>query len=125
MSKLNFILYKITFQDNDIYYGGNLEKSLWNQMPKKPIKKLEYNLFSVIPILEGYEAYNHLIERVNIGGKEYISRVLLMGKIDGKVDQWILNLNDKSITQKTTVFGQEYDGKKSTGWKEGLRTNNS
>lgn len=113
-------IYKVHFEDGEIYHGGNLNKSLWNQIPKKPIKRLEYNLFSKPIILEGYDSYNHLIEKINIGGKEFISKVFLMGRRGNCWSEvYKLDLNDKSILFYNTDINKEYEGNKCNGWKEG------
>ena len=52
-------LYKIYFEDNSSYNGGNtIHNSLWKEIPDKPIARLEYSILEGEGILlEGFESY--------------------------------------------------------------------
>ena len=61
-------MYNIEFYDNTTFKGGDFKDSLWNKIPGKPIKKLTYKVGKHEVILEGYDAYNHLLEKADFLG---------------------------------------------------------
>jgi len=116
-------MYKTFFEDNTEFIGGNPENSLWNKMPDKPIKKIEYSLLNHTAIFENYESYNHLAEKVEFiltNKKCRITKVLLMAKKNDIVYIFIFDLFLKKVYQDSYTFGKEYCGKSTTGWKKGL-----
>jgi len=116
-------MYTITHKDGQIWQGGSIERSLWNEMPIKPISKIEYTLFKHTLILENYESYNHLIEKTQSllnDNRIKITRIILMAKKENRVYNFIFDLSDNEIKLEINEFGQEYYGKKTSGWKEGI-----
>jgi len=115
-------MYKIIFEDNSEFQGGDFEDSKWNEIPQKPIKRLEYTLVKETLVFENFEAYNHLVERVKfvnrIGGK--ITKVILMAVNKEKVIKIIYDFQSRKILQKYCILGQEYQGRSTTGWKSGI-----
>ncbi len=114
-------MYTITFEDGTKYQGGNLLKSGWNSMPTKPIKEWVYQLAGKQFKMSGYEEYNHIVERVNVGGQEIITKVILMGRVGQLVESYMVDLQLKRIFSNGNIIGTEYQGKSVTGWKTGVR----
>ena len=123
-------MYTVIFENGTNYEGGDLENSRWNDMPDLPIIRLEYSFPSLskenkegqTALMEGYDSYNHLVERINIQAKEIINKVILLGKIDQQVSIITYDCKTKKISQSTAEFGKEYEGKPSTGWKIGIKS---
>jgi len=115
-------MYKIIFEDSTEFLGGEIQDSRWNTMPNKPIKKLIYNVGEKEIVLEGYDSYNHLVERISIVGKSSnrITQLYLMAKKDDNV----LIISIDPVTNKfrfdPAIFGREYYNKATTGWKSGI-----
>ena len=107
----------VKFQDGELIKGVS-----WLELPNKPISKIvmELNLHKII--LQNYESYNYLIERVyNLIGKTMNVRgVYLMGIKENKVHIVYYNLIKEKITESDTEVGQEYNGRPSTGWRNGI-----
>ena len=117
-------MYKIIFNDNEIWAGGEPINSKWNQMPDKPIKKIEYSLWGYTVTFEGYESYNHLKENTMFFLKENqarISKVFLMAKKGNIVYSFMFDYFSREIITTSAEFGKEYYGKNTKGWKEGLK----
>jgi hypothetical protein len=57
-------IFRIVFQDSSVFFGGNsIQKSLWLEIPDKPIARLEYFIFNGEGlILEGFESYLCFVE---------------------------------------------------------------
>jgi hypothetical protein len=120
-------LYSITFENNIIYNKGfktledYLRNSGWITIPDKPIIQIVYLIQNKVYKFANYEAYNHLIEKVNIvGGQIFFTKIFLMGKKDGIVDRTIIDLRNNTITTDQKLFGQEYNNQPTTGWKQGI-----
>ena len=122
-------MYKVYFEDNTIFEGGNITDSKWNLMPSKPIIKIEYDLLNLnhTIVIEGYDSYNHIIEKgYGLFGnamKNQILQIILMGKVQNKVHNVIFNFLTKEVTQTITEFGKEFRNKPTLGWKTGKITN--
>lgn len=118
-------MYKVFFDDETIFDGGHYTNSKWNEMPNKTIKKLEYTLFNKTIILKGFESYNHIVEHSYLSktGSKKILKVILMGKVDQKVYQFIYDFEKHCVLSKIKNFGQEFRMKKTTGWKKGELNN--
>lgn len=119
-------MYKVTFNDGTTFLGGEPQLSLWNNMPDKPIARIEYSMAGHSIILEGYEAYNHIVERarpINKRGIETISKVILMTKKGDSVTCLIFDFlkNHGCYYTRTRKFGYEYNNKPTTGWKKGIK----
>lgn len=117
-------MYKVTFNDNTSFQGGEFYDSKWNEMPSKQIQKLEYWLGDKILVLEGYEAYNHHVQwTVFPFRKQKIKKplkIMLMAKRGNEVLIFSYNLTTGKLDATVKEFGKEYYGKPTTGWKEGL-----
>ena len=110
-------MYKVVFEDNTVFIGGEPNDSKWNEMPDKPIKKIEYYLSKIPIVLENFEAYNHIIERVKFINRpgQRITKIILMGKKKSLVYQLIFDLKKKKMFQEKTLYNKQY-----TGWKIGI-----
>lgn len=118
-------MYKIIFEDNSEFLGGDFENSRWKEIPNKPIKKIEYPLINKLVILENFQAYNHLIEKIqSIDGRKYITKIFLIGKKDNEVTIIQCDFLKKDLTTYKKLFGKEYYGKSTIGWKLGLEGKN-
>ena len=102
--------------------GEIVQNVPWLSLPNEPIKRLKYIFNDKTIILEDYESYNHLVERVYnfIGGSTSIRAVYLLGRKREEVQGIKLNLMDGTITEYTAPYTQEYNGRPSTGWKLGV-----
>jgi hypothetical protein len=117
-------MYTIYFEDGQVWQGGSIENSNWNDMPNKLIKRIDYSILDKHFSMEGFEAYNHIVERVQFvlnANKPKISKVILMGLTNGEVYKLIFNLNTMQITEEISYYGKEYYNKATTGWKSGLK----
>lgn len=102
--------------------GEIVQNTSWLSLPNNPIKRLKYLFNGKIILMENYESYNHLVEKVYnlLGGGTTIRAVYLMGMKNNKVKVIRLNLLDRTIKEEETVFNKEYNGRPSTGWKAGI-----
>ena len=115
-------MYKITFSDGEIWQGGSIENSKWNEMPIKPIQSLNYTLSNKIIILENYEAYNHLIERIyTLDGRQYTTKIILLAKKENNVFKFEFDFLKRKINFDILTFGKEYYGRSTSGWKQGIK----
>ena len=115
-------MYKVYFIDNSVFYGGNIDKTKWNLIPKKPIKKIECTISGKTIVLENYESYNLFNEKglfINRGFGA-ITKLVIMGKKDNNVIRVIYNFMKKKCAYDGKEFGKEWRGKSTIGWKEGL-----
>lgn len=114
--------YKVIFEDKDTWFGGHYADSKWNEMPSKPIAKIIYTLNNKTITLEGYHAYNHLVERACLinKGQSIITQVLLMAKKNDDVLVVIFDLRKKTVKFKPAIYEQEYNKKPATGWRYGI-----
>jgi len=114
-------MYKIYFEDNSIFESSS-DKSEWNKMPSKSIVKIEYKFENNTVLLEGFEAYNHVVEKIQFINKQgqYITKIILMGKHNTQVYQIIFDFQHKRAYQKITKENEEYNENKITGWKKGI-----
>jgi hypothetical protein len=115
--------YIITFVNNTKYEGLSPDTSNWNQMPNMPIHSFFYRLTSTKQVitLTGYQAYNHLVEKVAIPGKEaFTNKVILLAKNNNQVLTVHINLREGLIQFKNEEWGKEYYGWSTKGWKEGI-----
>lgn len=102
--------------------GEIVQDSPWLSMPPEPIQRVKYVFQGKTVMMEGYEAYNHLVERYYalIGEGKGIRAIYLMGMSGKNVDVLSLNVITGHIKQERTLIGQEYNGRPSTGWKSGI-----
>lgn len=111
-------MYKITYQDNTVFVGSQPQNSKWNLI-NKPIFKIEYPLLKIT--LQGFEMYNHLIELptiIRVG--QFVSKIILMGRKNNDVLKIIYDSIKGKIYSESAIFGKEYQGCMSTGWKMGV-----
>ncbi len=115
--------YKIVYEDKTTFKGGNPDNSKWTEI-NKPIIKWEYKLGKQTIIFEGYEAYNHVVERFQIMGQKPgqngICGIILMVKMANQVHKVMFNFRTSKVTQELVEFGKEYRGKPHSGWKKGI-----
>ena len=116
----------IAYYEDEIIHGkpiGELGTG-WNNLPDKPIRKLEYvNPYGDNIPLEGYAEYNHFVEVIQqMGGKPYLARIFIMGANNSKVMVHEIMLDEAHLGHVITrecVRGTEYDGEPSWGWRKG------
>lgn len=130
-------MYTVIFSDGTTFEGGSPAKSLWNEIPHKPIQSIEYSLTPFIKYrFSGFESYNHCVERIRGVNKslELISKVIIMGRTRNRVYQIMMD-KDGNVFQLVVPEGKEYspqskiidgkfagwdNGKALSGWHEGL-----
>jgi len=115
--------YKVIFIDGAEFQGGEVENSKWNEMPDKPIKTIEYTLGIQTIVMTNYEAYNHIVERVQIVNKESktnISKLILMLKKGDDVLNFIYDYKKNKFYPEISEYGKEYNKKPVNGWKTGV-----
>jgi len=111
-------MYKIIFEDNTEFEGGNLENSLWNEIPNKPIKELKYYLENKTLRLIEYDFYNHEIEKIVLMNDKKIicNSIILSAKKGNNVLRIIIDI-------KTQLVGTKWVKSNKlniSGWKLGL-----
>lgn len=115
-------MYSIYFEDNTVFQGGTIEDSKWNDIPlDKSIIRVEYTINEHKVVLEGYEAYNHIVEKtfiVNQGCRA--NKLILMVKKDQDVMLIVYDLVKQSFKPDLKIFGKEYNNKPVKGWKRGV-----
>lgn len=111
----------IKFNDGELIQGKS-----WKDLPNKPIKRIKVHLGSKTLLLENYESYNFLIEKVYniLGGNQFVRSIYIIGRKNDKIEGIRANYLNKTIQRFTSTFGQEYNGKPSTGWKCGVTNQN-
>jgi len=117
----------IKFEDGEL-----IQNVPWLSLPNKPIKRITYDFDGKKIILEDYEEYNHLVEKVFnvLGGITQIRSVYLMGRKEGISYITRLDMLSKQIQRYKTEIDKEYsaipceplwiNGRPSTGWKKGV-----
>lgn len=126
-SNMHFIAY---FEDEEVS-GKSLGEpdTGWNNLPDKPICKLEYvNPYGETIVLDGYAEYNHFIEVIQqMGGKPFLARIFIMGTENGSVKVHEIMLDEMHLGQvitKECARGTEYNGEPSWGWRRGIVSGN-
>lgn len=122
-------MFEIIFEDNSTFKGGkNIENSKWNDMPNKRIIQLNYTFLGHEVTLKGYESYNHLVEKVNNinQGITSITKVILLAKkTNNEVKRIIFDINKNKVSSDDVVYGKEYKGRSTKGWKLGIPSSNT
>ena len=127
-------IFRVVFEDDSEYVGGNVEFPGWGKVSKeKKIKALELNLPNLKDkiVLEGYDLYNFFI-----GAKKPINKNLMiichmygLGHRRGIVTSYRITLiSDKmekhkvgDVTVRKFPWGKEGIGRTATiGWKQGV-----
>jgi hypothetical protein len=115
-------VYKITFEDGTTFVDkDDVNNSKWNTMPKKIIKRIDYELYGIKLKLENFESYNHLIKHANvILGRKFdgIVGIIMLAKHKEINIQFFYNLITGEFEQKIIDINEL---KPSSGWKEGLK----
>jgi|WetSurSiteA1Bulk_404760.scaffolds.fasta_scaffold06136_6 hypothetical protein len=114
-------MYYLKFSDNTIFRGSNIYNSLWDTIPDKEISEWKYQFGNKQFTLNGYEFYNHQIEKVNIFNKEIITKLILMGRKANKVDCIVIDFKTKKVYKKEYQITKEYNNRPTTGWKRGIK----
>lgn len=119
-------MFKITFADMSIEEGKSTDGSWKTLKSTEPILKLEYSYtYSKKLVLQGYEEYNHLVEKQAIIGQSeaVITKIFVMGRRAEVADVFTIDLKTRQVTKKTVALGQEYQGQETTGWRPGVSSN--
>lgn len=129
-------MYKIRFDDNSEFVGGNPLDSKWNSIPTdREIASMQYKLCGIGFILKGFESYNHLVEQAILVSKPQdnnkILRVIICGKWQSRIYKVIFDYINKqvrteveSINPEAFIHPEKYSLPvnsilKTTGWKKG------
>lgn len=108
-------MYKLRFTDDTEFIGGEPNESLWNQIPVgKSIASLQYSFLGVGFLFKGFEAYNHIVERVIVLNKnnplsrcEEVSRAILLCKWQNRVYEVIYDLKAQKVFQQVELLEQD------------------
>jgi len=113
-------LYRVEFENGDIFVGGTIYNSRWNKI-NKPIKRLIYNFPTTTVVLEGYECYNHLIEhKYNLVTKNTkITSIILLSKSKNIIRVMIYNLKKQKLITHLSINSHNWNN--TAGWKDGIR----
>ena len=115
-------MYKVTYEDGSTWEGGHYSDSKWMEMPDKAITRIEYGLTEKVLVLEGFEAYGHIVahaDAINMGFKG-IPYVIIMGKLGEKVYQTVYDFQRGKVYTKLVNYGEENQGKKDGSWHIGV-----
>jgi hypothetical protein len=115
-------MYRVFFENGSIYEGGSPANSGWDKLPDKPIIKLEYKLADRIAVFEGFEGYNHIVERYSFLNKagSGISKLIILANKGSIVFKLTYNFMKKTVTQEHCKWGEEYRNQPHPGWKLGV-----
>lgn len=133
-------MYIVTFADGTTFEGGNPADSKWDEIPKKSIKSIEYQLTPFLKyIFSNFESYNHCVERTkSLDGSNLniITKVIIMGRFKGRVVQVMMDNHGSVYELNGLKYGEEYsnqinltpegkfngwkNGRPLTGWREGV-----
>jgi len=110
----------VKFNNGEVLKGGG-----WNTLPNKPIQKVALLTASNKGILADFESYNHLTEYIYgvsgpINQKTFERAIFLMGRKGNEVTTIKFNVMTNEMNIEKSLFGQEYNGRPSTGWKQGI-----
>jgi len=127
-------IYKIIFDDDSEYVGGNVNYPGWKKSPDKLIKKLELNMPNMKDkiVLEGYSQYNFFIgaKKTIPKNETLICHMYGLGHRNGIVTSYRITLVSDGmqkhkigdVTVRTFPWGKEGIGRTATlGWKKGIR----
>lgn len=115
-------LFKVEFEDNSNWNGGDFINSKWNEMPNKNIKSIEYTFLNKKIKLEGYNSYNNIIERAFFMGKDKtrISKLMILAEKDNNIIKFIYDFCKREFYIEQIEKDKEYNGKPVSGWKAGI-----
>jgi hypothetical protein len=143
-------MYQVTFIDGTNFTGGEPNCSLWDQIPKKPIKSITYWLSETCKFFfTDFEEYGHLVERIQVFNQadpsgrpqERVTKAILMGRVGKRVYEVVYDLKRGATYQLVTKYGEEYsnqerlgkdrsflgweNGKAVLGWRPGILNSES
>ena len=115
-------MYKIIFEDNSIFKGGEPNNSKWDDIPNKAIKRIEYTYKNKKVVMGGFIKYCHIVKKGSalIGNFNGIMKIILMGRNAKESQLFIWDLIKGEFSTATTEIDKEYNGGKVTGWKKGI-----
>lgn len=115
-------MYTVYFKDNTTFRGGSLYNTRWKDIPKKPIKRIDFHFGSVTHSLRDCIRYNHLVEATlnrTISGKfiNVTEARWAFGLFpDGRVKYIRYDLKSKKCDIGITTLGKEFRGQPTSGW---------
>jgi hypothetical protein len=114
--------YIIQFCDGEIWKGGNIDNSHWNEMPNKNIAGITFYLGDKKIELKNYSSYNLLIVHAfNLVSKQNtIIKVILMAEENKKVNKFEFDLIHNILHYSIGELNKEFNNKPTTGWKTGI-----
>jgi hypothetical protein len=99
-------IFRIVFQDSSVFFGGNsIQKSLWLEIPDKPIARLEYFIFNGEGIiLEGFESYLCFVEAGALVSRPVGNCPICnsKGKISKKITKYTNNETKQELIARCT-----------------------
>ena len=132
-------IFRVTFKDGTTYKGGSsIYNSGWDEMPDKEISCLAYFIEEgEWALLEGHEAYAHLIEVTqNIHGPKgtdfrgQLRNAYIMTLKNGVVTSHRISLKGVAgedrfqrgdRTKRNFPLGKEFKGRPVSSWKKGIK----
>jgi hypothetical protein len=110
----------IKFADGELI---QIEKG-WNDLPNKPILRVKITIDNHVMMMENYESYNHLQEYCTnlLSGNKTLRNRYLLGRKGDKIKGIKYNYISNTFEEFECEFGKEYNGRPSTGWKEGIKS---
>jgi hypothetical protein len=115
-------MYKLTFEDGTNFIDKEHITEKWKEIPDKSIRKIEYTLFGKTILLEGYDLYNHLVEKPTGIAQSVlpIVKIILLASKNGKVKRFTFDIIKCHLKVDEVQFGKEHKERPSSGWKRGL-----
>jgi len=114
--------YTIKFIDGEIWNGGNIDNSHWNEMPNKNIVGINFCLGEREIELANYSSYNLLmVHALNIFSKQNtIIKVILLAEVNKKVDKFEFDFIHNNLHRSICELNKEFNNKPTSGWKKGI-----
>lgn len=110
--------FHIRYNTNEVFTGSSLQGD-WQRV-SDGIVSLVYEINNQHFKLEGYTAYNHIVERVCVfGGREIITAIYIIGRMDTYSDIIAFNLRTGKLAKIRTPKDKEYNEGAVSGWKTG------
>ena len=97
-------MYKIIFEDNSIFKGGEPNNSKWDDIPNKAIKRIEYTYKNKKVVMGGFIKYCHIVKKGSalIGNFNGIMQVILMARSEKGTMLFIWDLIKGEFSTATT-----------------------
>jgi hypothetical protein len=114
--------YTIKFSDGEIWKGGDINNSRWNEMPNKNIVEINFSLGGKKIKLVNYNSYNLLIvHAMHIFTKENtIIKIILLAEENKTVEKFEFNFKHNNLNRSLCELNKEFNNKPTTGWKTGV-----